>query len=222
MREIRNVEIKELRAKGKKAKVIFNLSIICFILISVLLFFVIKDNEYAQKQVIKGYVVLVMILFLIGLISKCVSNSCTKQIELKKQNIELNFIKRKAATQSNLKELLKIKGPDIRKTIISKGIDKFIVSRCVVDQWIVNIYLKDGSYISTQIPVEGFINLLKDKDIDTLLDSLVKSIEVDTKKKDGKTNLKVTTVNQKSDINVKDILDDDLLELIEVKNKIPT
>lgn len=222
MRERRNVEIKELRVKGEKAKVIFNLSIICFILISILLFFVIKDNEYAQEQVIRGYILLVLLLIIIGIISKSVLNSCTKQIELKKQNIELNFIKRKAATQSNLKDLLKIKGPDIRKTIISKGIDKVIVNRCVVDQWIVNIYLKDGSYISTQVPVEGFINLLKDNDVDVLLDSLVKCIEVDTKKKEGKTNLKVTTTNQKSDINVKDISDEDLLELIEVKNKIPT
>ena len=222
MRERRNVTIKQLRTKGEKAKVIFYLSIISFIFITFLLFLGIKDNEAVQKQLITGYIVLVILLVIIGTISKCVLDSCTKQIDLKKQNIKLNFIKRKATMQGNLKELLKIKGPDIRKTIISKGIDKFIVSRCIVDQWIVNIYLKDGSYISTQIPVEGFINLLKDKDIDTLLDSLVKSIEVDTKKKDGKTNLKVTTVNQKSDINVKDILDDDLLELIEVKNKIPT
>ena len=118
MRERRNVEIKELRAKGKKAKVIFNLSIISFIFISFILFFGIKDNEAVQKQLITGYVVLVMILVIMGAISKSVFNSCTKQIELKKQNIKLNFIKRKATMQGILKELLKIKGPEIRKTII--------------------------------------------------------------------------------------------------------
>lgn len=220
MRERRNVEIKELRAKGEKAKVIFYLSIICFILISILLFYLMKDNKYAQEQVIRGYILIVLLLVIIGAISKSILNSCTKQIELKKQNIKLNFIKRKAATQGNLKELLKIKGSDIRKTIISKGIDKFEVRRCVVDQWIVDIYLKDGSYVSTQISVESFLNLLKDSDVDALLDGLVRDIRLETKKND-KTNLKIT-VNQKSDINVKDISDKDLLELIQVKNEIPT
>ena len=221
MRERRNVEIKELRAKGKKAKVIFNLSIISFIFISFILFFGIKDNEAVQKQLITGYVVLVMILVIMGAISKSVFNSCTKQIELKKQNIKLNFIKRKATMQGNLKELLKIKGPEIRKTIISKGIDKFEVRKCIVDQWIVDIYLKDGYYISTQISVESFLNLLKDKDIDSLLEGLVKDIQLETKK-NNKTNLKIVTANQKSDINIKDVSDEDLLELIQVKNEIPT
>lgn len=219
MRKNRKVTIEELKRKSKLAKDICMLSVIIVIIEPLLIFFLMISNMFNENLIFYASVIFIGMLLLVGM-SRFKYELYMNQMVQKRKSIKLQFIKSKCM-KKNSKSILNIKNPEIQRAIISKGIDKIEIQKAIVDQWVVDIFLRNGSCVQAQISVEDFITLLNDKVIESLHDSLTESIVLESMK-NGKTNVKIKTITQDGYLYNQELSDEELLQMIEIKSKMPT
>lgn len=212
----REETIKDLKNKKDSEARKVTTTIFVLIIASVITL-IISRIDTANASTNFSICIVVEILILIILIINVKKYRATSsKFSLKTKKMKREFIKRKSK-EGNLKEVVSIKDPQIVNTLLSKGIEKIEVKTCIVDQWLVDIVLKNGCYISTQISGRNFINLLNDNEKQNLMDFIVSSIKIQDDDSESM-KIQVETTIPNCSLYKEQPKQEDLLEMFEVKN----
>lgn len=208
----REVTIKDLRSKNK---LLVKTIIMVLIIASISTLIMTKIDPRNADFIFCIYIIFAVFILAVSLINVTRHRGTTSKISLKNKKIKTEFIKRKAK-EGDVKEFLIIKDPEIIRAILSKGIKKVEVTTCIIDQWLVEIELRNGCCFSTQISGRDFIQLLNNDLQEFLMESLVDKIEIQDDQMSS-TKIRIGTTIPDYNLYKEQSIEEDLLEMFDIK-----